>query len=81
MVVEVLSKGSKDRQRDLELKLKLYSTQGVQEYWILDRQKQEIKVYRREQAMLKLVVTLFAQDVLTTPLLPGFSCLVGELFN
>ncbi|MEQ9548083.1 MAG: Uma2 family endonuclease [Coleofasciculus sp. G3-WIS-01] len=81
LVVEVLSKGNKDRQRDLELKLKLYSTQGVQEYWILDRQKQEIKVYRREQAMLKLVVTLFAQDVLTTSILPGFSGIVGELFN
>ena len=81
LVVEVLSKGSKDRQRDLELKLKLYSTQGVQEYWILDHQKQEIKVYRREQAILKLVVTLFVQDIMTTPLLPKFSCMVGELFS
>ncbi|MDY6785413.1 MAG: Uma2 family endonuclease [Cyanobacteriota bacterium] len=81
LVVEVLSKGSKDRRRDLELKLKLYSTQGVQEYWVLDRYKQEIKVYRREQAMLKLVATLFARDLLATPLLPGFSCLVKELFS
>ena len=39
LVVEVLSKSNKDRQRDFELKLKLYSTQGVREYWILDRQK------------------------------------------
>ncbi|NET56935.1 MAG: Uma2 family endonuclease [Symploca sp. SIO2E6] len=80
LVVEILSKSKKDRQRDLELKLKLYSTQGVQEYWICDRYKQEVKVYRREQGFLKLVATLFAQDTLITPLLPGFSCLVGELF-
>ena len=62
LVVEVLSKGSKNRQRDLELKLKLYSMRGVQEYWILDYHKQEIQVYRREQAILELVVTLFVQD-------------------
>ncbi|NES23223.1 MAG: Uma2 family endonuclease [Symploca sp. SIO3E6] len=80
LVVEVLSKSKKDRQRDLELKLKLYSTEGVQEYWICDRNKQEVKVYRREQAYLKLVATLFAQDTLITPLLPGFSCLVGDIF-
>jgi Uma2 family endonuclease len=51
LVVEVLSKGVKDKQRDLELKRKLYSTQGVQEYWILDYQQQQIKVYRRKQAV------------------------------
>ncbi len=81
LVVEVLSKSRQDRQRDLELKLKLYSSQGVQEYWICDRQQQEIKVYRRDQAILKLVTTLFAKDLLNTPLLSGFSCLVGENFH
>jgi Uma2 family endonuclease len=81
LVVEVLSKSPKDRQRDLELKLKLYSTQGVQQYWICDYQNIEIKVYRREGGMLKLVVTLFEQDTLTTPLLSGFSCLVVDVFS
>lgn len=51
LVVEVLSKGAKDKQRDLELKRKLYPTQGVQEYWILYHQQQQIKVYRRKQAV------------------------------
>lgn len=81
LVVEVLSKSNKDRQRDFELKLKLYSTQGVQEYWILERSKLEIKVYGRENAVLKLAMTLFKQDTLTSVLLPGFSCVVEELFN
>ncbi|NEP00501.1 MAG: Uma2 family endonuclease [Symploca sp. SIO2E9] len=81
LTIEVLSKSNKDRQRDFELKLKLYSIQGVQEYWILDYQKQEIKVYRRQQAVLKLAMTLFVQDILTTLLLPGFSCVVEDLFK
>jgi len=80
LVVEVLSKSMKDKQRDLELKRKLYSTQGVQEYWILDYQQQQINVYRREQAVLELAVTLFSKDTLTSPLLPEFSCVVRELF-
>ena len=80
LVVEVLSKGVKDKQRDLELKRKLYSIQGVQEYWILDYQQQQIRVYQREQAVLQLAVTLFAEDTLTSPLLPEFSCIVRELF-
>jgi hypothetical protein len=30
---------------------------------------------------LRLVATLFADDVLTSPLLPGFSCPVAQLFT
>lgn len=81
LVVEVLSKSKQDRRRDLELKLKLYSTQGVREYWICDYQKAEIKVYRRQQVMLNLVATLLAQDTLTSPLLPEFSCPVAQFFE
>jgi len=81
LVVEVLSKSNKDRQRDFELKLKLYSTQGVEEYWILDRDKLYVKVYRRENAVLKLSLTLFKDDILTSPLLPGFSCVVEVFFS
>ena len=80
LVIEVLSKGAKDKQRDLELKRKLYSSQGVQEYWILDYQQQQIKIYRRKQAVLELAVTLLPEDTLTSPLLPEFSCVVRELF-
>ncbi|NJN60073.1 MAG: Uma2 family endonuclease, partial [Leptolyngbyaceae cyanobacterium SL_5_9] len=39
-----------------------------------------VEVYRRENAMLKLVATFYAQDEMTSPTLPGFSCLVSQLF-
>lgn len=29
---------------------------------------------------LKLVATLYSRDELTTPTLPGFSCVVGKFF-
>ena len=80
LVVEVLSPGNKNERRDREAKLKLYSVQGVQQYWIFDRIEQKVEVYRREKGILKLTATLYRHDELTSPLLPGFKCLVGKLF-
>ena len=81
LVVEVLSPGSRNQQRDRELKLKLYSRRGVQEYWIIDWRLKQVLVYRREDAQLKLVATLYESDMLTSPMLPGFGCGVTDLFH
>jgi len=54
LVVEVLSAGDKNEQRDRESKLKLYSLYGVQEYWIVNWRIKTIEVYRRQEAQLKL---------------------------
>jgi Uma2 family endonuclease len=80
LVVEVLSAGAENERRDREAKLKLYESRGVREYWIVDWRLQQVEVYRREQALLRLVATLFAEDELVTPLLPGFACQVARLF-
>ena len=80
LVAEVLSAGNTNQRRDREAKLKLYSVQGVHEYWIVNLKEQTVEVYRRENAVLKLVATLYQQDELTSPILAGFSCLVSKLF-
>ena len=80
LVVEALSPGAENERRDRELKLKLYSRQGVREYWIVDWRLQTVQVYRRAQAALELVATLTDQDVLTSPLLPGFACPLPKLW-
>jgi Uma2 family endonuclease len=81
LVVEVLSPGEQNEQRDREVKLKLYSRYGVQEYWIVNWQLQTLEIYRRQDAQLHLVATLLASDILTSPLLPGFSTPLGSLFG
>lgn len=81
LVIEVLSPGSTNERRDREAKLKLYSQRGVGEYWIVDWRARQIEVYRREQAQLRLVATLFNPDTLDSPLLPGFACPVASLFE
>ena len=81
IVVEIVSPGKTNEERDREKKLALYSRQGVPEYWIADWQVQTIDVYRRAQDKLMLVQTLKAQDELTSPLLPGFACPINRLFE
>jgi Uma2 family endonuclease len=76
----VLSAGTDNEKRDREVKLKLYSNQGVLEYWIADWRAKQIQVYRRENGVLKLAMTLFASDTLTSPLLPEFACAIAEIF-
>ncbi|GAC1378182.1 MAG: Uma2 family endonuclease [Ktedonobacteraceae bacterium] len=81
LVIEILSPGSSNERRDREVKLKLYSRRGAREYWIINWQERRLEVYRRENAVLILDRTLDETDSLETPLLPGFSCRVSQLFT
>ena len=80
LIVEILSPGERNEQRDKEVKLKLYSRHGVQEYWIVSWQQRAIEVYRRTDAQLHLVHTLLVGDILTSPLLPGFRTPITQIF-
>ena len=80
LIIEVLSPGKKNERRDRETKLKLYARRGAHEYWIVNWRQRSVEVYRREQATLRLAATLYAQDILDSPLLPSFTCQVARLF-
>ncbi|MDP8923398.1 MAG: Uma2 family endonuclease [Chloroflexota bacterium] len=80
LVVEVLSPGAANERRDREAKLRLYSRQGVDEYWILDWRTRTVELFRREDGTLRLVATLTSGDTLASPLLPGFACAVSTLW-
>ena len=81
LVVEVISQAPQDIACDRQVKLKLYSRVGVREYWIVDWQQQTVEIYRRSQARLELVFTLFAEDELTSPLFAEFTLKVAEIFT
>ena len=80
LIVEVLSAGKSNEDRDKEAKFQLYANYEVREYWIVDWRLQQMQVYRRENDTLKLIGTFFSEDTLTTPLLPDFSCVVSKFF-
>jgi len=79
-VIEVLSPGKTNEERDRRVKLKLYSRHGVHEYWIVDAMLQQVAVYPRDHDQLVLDRTLYADDTLESPQLAGFSCNVAKLF-
>lgn len=81
LIVEVLSPGATNERRDRDLKLRLYSRQGVHEYWIVDWQLHTVQVYRRQRAALRLTATLDGKDVLTSPMLPGFASPLPTLWS
>jgi Uma2 family endonuclease len=81
LAIEILSPGPANERRDREVKLKLYSRRGVLEYWVVNWQERSVEIYQRERALLTLDRKLYAADVLESPLLPGFSCLLSQLFD
>ncbi|GAB4214061.1 MAG: Uma2 family endonuclease [Roseiflexaceae bacterium] len=81
LVVEVLSPGKANEERDREKKLELYGRHGVPEYWIADWRACTVEVYRRAEDTLALAQTLRASDTLTSPLLPGFTCAIDRFFE
>jgi len=81
LVIEILSPGTQNRQRDLSAKRKLYGKYGVKEYWIVDSENLEVLVLRLEAQALEEIATFKSSDDLTSPLLPGFQLTVSTIFK
>ena len=81
LIVEVLSPGKLNEERDRDTKLTLYSKHGVQEYWIVSWQQQTIEIYRRSGDQLILNSTLNVEASLSSPLLVGFSTPLAQIFS
>ena len=80
LAIEILSPGAASHRRDRVAKRNLFGKYGVQEYWIVDYKTRTVEVYALEQKVLQLVTKLGERDVLTSSVLPGFSCKVAEIF-
>lgn len=80
LVIEVLSPGKQNMERDRKVKLNLYDKYGIEEYWVVDTRARAIEVYRRESGKLKFFTTFVSDEAVTSPLLPEFECGVASLF-
>jgi Uma2 family endonuclease len=81
LVVEILSPSS--RRTDEVTKRHLYDRFGVREYWVVDPDIDSVKIYRRaDDESFPRAAELAAadDDVLRTPLLPGFALTLRDLF-
>jgi Uma2 family endonuclease len=81
LVIEILSRST--RKLDEQLKLRAYERYGVQEYWMFDPVRKGVQRWERrsERLVSKPFLTAAGEDVLTSPLLPGFELPLGELFE
>lgn len=79
LVVEVRSPGT--WRYDVGRKRELYEHHGARELWLADTASWTLLVYRRTrpEAGFDIALELGADDVLSSPLLPGFAVAVGEL--
>ena len=81
LVIEILSPGKENRDRDLLVKRQLYAKYGIAEYWIVDSENRSVEVYRSSAAQLESIVSLRDEDQITTPLLPDFRLDVTAIFS
>jgi Uma2 family endonuclease len=81
LAIEIASPST--RRRDQTIKRDLYERAGVAEYWFVDPDADVVNVYRREADAFATPVPYSStnDDVLTTPLLPGFELHLRDLFG
>ena len=81
LVVEILSEGN--RKLDETIKRQRYEHYGIPEYWIIDPALDQVKMYRLTDGRYgqASVLSLEANELLTTPLLPALSLPLTTLFK
>jgi len=79
LVIEVLSPSS--AKLDEKVKRTRYEFFGVPEYWIVDPDRERVRVFRQRGRSLELVSELTGSDALTSPALPGFSIAASDVFH
>ena len=81
LVVEIGSPGT--RRRDETTKRALYERAGVSEYWVVDTEREVVRVYRRFRKRFAPPedLSLKAGDVLRPPLLQGLELPISEIFR
>jgi Uma2 family endonuclease len=81
LVIEIVSPGIPNAQRDRVVKKQLYGKYAVREYWLVDLVSRTIEVYTLLNGGLDLAATYSGQDELVSSLLPGFTCKVEDIFR
>jgi len=81
IVVEFVSGSRRDRTRDYVLKRGEYLALGVKEYWVIDRFRRTLTVFRPAGKSGPQEQTIREDTVYQTPLLPGFELPLSRLLG
>jgi Uma2 family endonuclease len=77
IAIEFVSESQRDRDRDYISKRREYRNAGVVEYWMIDRFRYSMTVYLADGTEHAVA----ADEVYSTPLLPGFELPLRRLFS
>jgi Uma2 family endonuclease len=81
LVVEVLSPGKTNRERDLVRKRAQYAKRGIPEYWLVDRETETITVLRLEDEQYVEVGQFQGKRLMISPQFPQLVLIPEQLFN
>lgn len=78
LVIEILSPSTS--RRDRRLKLDLHERVGVEEYWLVDPERDFVDVYQRRPEGFEIPVQYAKTAILTSPLFPGLELHLDRVF-
>jgi Uma2 family endonuclease len=78
LVIEILSPGNS--KKEMKNKFELYEEAGVQEYWIVDPEKEMVLQYLLEKGIFTNHRPLVSDDILKSEAIKGFSLDLSEIF-
>lgn len=81
LIIEILSYGKADVERDRVHKRELYGKYGVKEYWVVDGLFNTIEVYRLEENGMERIKRFEIIETIETPILPGFILKLTDIFR
>ena len=79
LLIEILSDSSK--KNDTETKKKIYAQSNVKEYWIVDPEEKNIKVFTNLKKRYVLWKEFFEVDLLSTPAFPELKMNLKEVLS
>lgn len=79
LIIEILSKGN--NKKELKNKYEVYEESGVKEYWIIHPEEQTLLVNKLVDGKYISSRLLTNGDEITTPILPGFTLNLNDVFD
>jgi len=77
-VIEILSKSTEERDRGI--KFEDYAWHGIEEYWLIDTDKQTVEQYFLQEKQFVLH-QLFTQGLIVSKVIEGFQLTVKDIFE
>jgi Uma2 family endonuclease len=80
LVIEIVSPGELQRDRDYIAKRSQYQDLGIPEYWIVDPQEKSVLVLKLNEATYTEINTFKGNDSIQSPQFEQLNVAVGQIF-